>query len=289
MAFLKGAKLLPDELLEQRRSAAQKIARSLSPLPEVASILVFGSVATKTVDQFSDVDILVLCEPNIISPQNRHLILEQVGSDWQINEPSGNPIFASLDEGGIVDTIPVTLHYQTFAWIDDVLREVCEQGAITTKLLPFRPYTLPALLQRGWLLIDKHHHVERWRSQTKVYPKPLKRNIVQHFKPILQGETEELLAAAQRGLGPRNFHFHLNRSVDALISILYALNELYDPADRRAAQTVWPVLTIAPANFVARLTVVLKGPFDQAGMKEQSQRYSSLVSDVMDLSRRQEL
>lgn len=281
---------MPSEpLLEHRRLVAQKIARSLSPLPEVASMLVFGSVATKTVDQYSDVDILVLCEPNLISPQSRHLILEQVGSGWRIDESSGNPLFASGDEDGIVDTIPVTLHYQTVEWVEAVLREVYEQGAITTRLLPFRPYTLPALLQRGWLLIDKHQHVARWRTQTEMYPKQLKRNIVQHFKPILQGETEELLAVVQRGLGPRNFLFHLNRSVDALISILYALNDLYDPADRRAAQTVWPVLTIAPANFVARLTVVLEGPFDQAGMKEQSQRYASLVAEVMAFVHRQEL
>jgi predicted nucleotidyltransferase len=285
MGSWQGEVGLPDLLLAQRRQVAQRVAGVLARHPSVASIIVFGSVATKTVDQHSDVDMLVLCQPELVPASERALLLGELGSGWIIDVTSGNALFAVGDEGGMVDDIPVSLHYQTVNWIEIVLREVLEQGAISTARLPFRPYTLPALIQRGWLLYDAQQHVAKWREQAKRYPARLKYNIVQHFAPILQEETAELVATAQRGLGPRNFLFHLNRSVDALLSVLYALNEIYDPADRRAALTVWPFLNNAPANFVPRLTAILEGPFDPEGMKQQATRYLKLVEEVMGIVR----
>jgi predicted nucleotidyltransferase len=273
---------LPVDLeLEQRRLVAQRVTQVLATHASITSIIVFGSVATGMVDMHSDVDVLVLCQPDLIPPTERAPMLEELGSGWIIDAPTDNTLFASEDKDGTVDDILVTVHYQSIAWVDAVFREVLDQGAITTELLPFRPYTLPALLQRGWLLYDAHQHVELWREQAKHYPPLLKHNIVQHFMPILQEQTDELVATAHRGIGPRNFLFHLNRSVDALISILYALNDVYDPADRRAAQTVWPLLDNAPVDFVSRLTAVLEGPFDPEGMKQCAQRYSELVQEVM--------
>jgi predicted nucleotidyltransferase len=268
-------------LLEQRRLVAQRVARVLSAHASITSIIVFGSVATGTVDVHSDVDMLILCQPDLVSPIERAPILKEVGTCWTIDMTTDNALFASGDEAGMVDGILVTVHYQRVVWIETVLHEVLDQGALTTALFPFRPYTLLALLQRGWLLYDAYQHVERWREQIRHYPPLLKHNIVKHFTPILQEQTDELVATAHRGIGPRNFLFHLNRSVDALISILYALNDVYDPADRRAAQTVWPLLYNAPVDFVSRLTAILEGPFDSEGMKRCAQQYSDLVQEVM--------
>jgi len=271
---------MADKLLEQRRQVAERVAQAFAVHPATASVIVFGSVATATVDEYSDVDILVICQPELIAEVERNQILQLFGSGWQMSIPSGNALFPVGDEDGRVNEVPVTVHYQTVAWIEAVLSEVIELGAVTTRLMPFRPYTLPALLRRGWLLYDGSEHVARWRQQVMHYPAQLKQNIIQHFAPILREETEEVVAAAKRFLGPANFIFHLSRSSDALISILYALNELYDPADRRAPQNVWLFLKIAPLNFVPRLTAILEGPFDTEGMKRQAQCYAELVNEV---------
>jgi len=269
-----------DLVLEQRRRVAEQVAQALGEHPAVASVLVFGSVATATVDEYSDVDIFVICQPDLIAEVERNQLLSAIGTGWTIGVTSEGDLFPVGDEDGRVNGIPVTIHYQTVSWIEAVLSEVLDYGAITTRLLPFRPYTLPALLQRSWLLYDGSGHVAHWRHQAEHYPALLKQNIIEHFAPILSEETEELVAAAQRSLGPANFLFHLNRSRDALISILYALNELYDPADRRAAQNVWPLLKIAPLNFVPHLKAILEGPFDAEGMKVQARRYTELVDEL---------
>lgn len=270
--------------LDQRRQVAQRVMRVFVEHASIRSIIVFGSVATGTVDAYSDVDMLVICHPGVIPAVERALLLEDVGTGWIVDSDQDNALFAAGDKDGMVDNILVTAHYQTTAWINTVLHEVIDYGAITTKLLPFRPYTLPSLLQRGWLLYDVDGHVEAWRDQVKHYPPLLKQNILQHFTPILQEQTDELVATARRSIGPRNFLFHLNRSVDALISILYALNNVYDPADRRAAQTVWPLLHSTPKDFVPRLNAILEGPFDPERMKLCAQQYSDLAQEVITLA-----
>src|SRR4051794_27913357 len=123
-----------DKLLEQRQLVARRVAQPFAAHPKVVSVIVFGSVATGTVDEDSDVDMLVFCHPHLIPAVERHKILQEVGSGWALSEITGSNLFAVADEGGIVDGIPVTVHYQLASWIESVLSAVLEQGAITTEL-----------------------------------------------------------------------------------------------------------------------------------------------------------
>lgn len=266
-----------------RRTVAQRANRRLSTQTPVAAILVFGSVASGHVDEHSDVDILVVCEPQIISISTRQDILHSLGTEWSFNILNENTLFADSDEG-LVDSVPISVHYQSVSWIATVLDEVLEQGAIQTSLLPFRPYTLPALLQRAWVLNDRHGKVEQWRQQSKQYPPLLKRNLLRHFMPLLHEQTEELVRSAQRNLGPMGFIFHLVRAADALRSILYAVNDIYDPADRRADQLVLPTLTNTPHNFVDRWRNVLEGPFTSSGTLHAAKEFQQLVKEVEPLA-----
>jgi predicted nucleotidyltransferase len=272
---------LIERALEQRRAIARQVSQVLTLHDYITATLVFGSVASGAVDLHSDVDMLALCNPKLMPVAEREKILGQLGSGWKFGCSTENALFASLDIDGSVDGVLVTVHYQTTAWVGAVLYEVLEQGAVTTDLLPFRPYTLPALLQRAWVLSDKERHVARWCERIESYPPQLKRNIVHHFVPILEEQTAELVSTARRAIGPGSFLFHLVRAEDALVSILYALNEVYDPADRRAEQTVWPTLAQVPMHFAARLTAILEGPFDRHGMIQRAEQFAELAQEVL--------
>jgi hypothetical protein len=175
----------------------------------------------------------------------------------------------------------VTLHYQTVPFITELFDEVISRGAITHRAVPFRPYTLPALLQRAWVLADNDGQVARWRQQAAVFPEALKRNLVSHFAPLLRAYVEELVAGAERRLGPRHFIFFLDRAVDALVGILFALNETYDPADRRTERVILPTLPRVPADFLPTLTDVLEGPFNDAGALCRGRLFERLASEVL--------
>jgi predicted nucleotidyltransferase len=271
---------------------ARRVSDAFAVHPSIGAVLVFGSVALGQVDERSDVDILAICPEELLPSDERLSILAQLGAGWSHNEsevefdfaPGGNPLFAAGDSGRI-DDIPVEIAYQTASLIHQVLTQVIEQGAITTSQVPFRPYTLAALVQNAWVLVDRDGLVGEWRKYIATYPIALKRNIIRHFSPRLREYTEGLVAGAERQIGARHFIFHLDRAVDAAVSILFALNDMYDPAERRAERVILPRLKHVPDRFTARLTEILQGPFDNAGALHRARIFEKLAADVLTLSR----
>jgi hypothetical protein len=273
--------------LQQRRAAARRVGAAFAEHPAVSAVLVFGSVALGHVDERSDVDLLVIYRDELLPARGRAALLAGLGaSAWahQTESRRGeNPLFADEDEGE-VDGIPVTVHYQTAPWIAEVLDAVIGRGAITTLQVPFRPYTLPALLQRAWVLADHDRQVARWRQEVAVFPAALKRNLLEYFAPRLRACTEELVAGAERRLGPRHFVFFLDRAVDALVGLLFALNDTFDPADRRTERVILPTLARVPAGFIPTLTDVLEGPFDDAGALRRGRLFDRLASEGLQMA-----
>lgn len=225
--------------LERRRTVARRLAERLGELPAVTAVLVFGSVATGQVDDASDIDLLVVCEPDVPGPEVRRACLRTSGEGWMFDLATDDPLFPVVDECRAVGGVSVTLHYQTL-WIDGV-GEVLTRGAVTTERLPFRPCTLAGLLKRAWIVRDKQGVAEAWRARTDAFSSALQQNLPAYFVPRLREHAEELTTSARRRIGAVVF-FHLSRAVDALVGVLYALNGIYDSADKRAELIIWSTL-----------------------------------------------
>src|SRR5258708_5287449 len=93
-----------------------------------------------------------------------------------------------------------------------------------------------------------------------------------------------MVATAERNLGPQGLMFFLFRASDAMRSILFALNDSYDPADRRMDRTVIPYLPRLPNDYVKRLEYVLVGPFDRLGAIERARRFKQLADEVIEMA-----
>jgi predicted nucleotidyltransferase len=272
---------LPRTRLLHLRAVAQRVGDALACHPAVSAILVFGSVAHGQVDEISDVDLLIVCRPDVPPLTDRKAILDALGSGWQFDWQQEGPLFRVVDGDGQVEDVFVTVHYQTVAWIDEVLDAVLGDGAITTEQMPFRPYTVPALLQRAWLLRDHDGAVARWREKSATYPSLLRANILYYVLPHLREHVDEIKRTAERGLGARTFIFFLNAAVDDLTSLLFALNGVYDPADRRMHTTVVPFLPYLPTDYATTMTEVLEGPFDPDGARHRAKLFDRLAADVL--------
>jgi predicted nucleotidyltransferase len=269
--------------LETRRKIARQIDNLLGGRLEVTSVYVMGSVASGHVDEGSDVDITILCRSEILPLSVRKDVLSLVGSEWQFDiKPQANPIWDSADRG-LVDNIMVEIHYQSASLISEVLEDVMKKGAITTQKIPFRPYTVVGMLQRAWLLKDKEGIFKGWLEQTRSYPQILKLNILNEFVPILREYTEDLVSYAERHLGPGLFLFVLVRAKDALVRVIFALNEVYDPAEKRELNLL-SGLALLPSNFATRLTYILEGPFDEPGSTERARLFEQLKDEVLEMA-----
>ena len=271
--------------LVQLRSVAQQVGDAFAQQAAVSAILVFGSVAGGPVDAFSDVDLLIVYRSAVPPLAERKTPLDALGAGWRFGRPQEGSPFRVVDEDGRVAGELVSVHYQTVAWIDAVLAAVLEHGAITTGQMPFRPYTVPALLHRAWVLLDRDGDVARWRAASATYPPPLRANILRHVVPALREHVDELTRTAERDLGARNFIFFLNAAVDELTSLLFALNGVYDPAERRMHTTVVPSLPDLPPGYVATMTEILEGPFDRDGARRRARLFVQLASDVLQMTR----
>ncbi len=273
-----------DSLLKERRDIARRVDQALGDHPHVTAVYVFGSVASGHVDDMSDVDIGIVCHPEVLASSTRADLLSSVSPDWTIDYTPesdwGKAIWEKYDKG-VVGGIGVEVHYLTVSKLSSVLDQVVNEGAITAVEVPFRPYRLGYMVQRAWLLRDKRGVFKRWREQTAVYPRRLKQNILRHNVPLLKDAVDELVTSTERGLGPGIVLFFLFYGTHALESILYALNETYDPASRWAEKTVLPTLTNVPEDFLARYNFVLEGPFDGVGARTRAKAFADLADEAI--------
>ncbi len=269
-------------LIEERRDLARRVDGALEGFPEVTCTYVFGSVASGDVDAQSDVDLAVVCRPALLGVDARQRALEPIATDWLFDDQShANPIWEVCDVNKSIDGVRVEIHYQTASAISEVLDQVVNEGAITTERIPFRPYTVAGLLRGAWMLRDEDGIFESWLRLTRVYPRMLKLNIIRHFAPILRESSTEFASQAQRRMGALGQLLFLFRAGDAMISILLALNEIYDPAARRQERSVLPRLTDVPTDLTARMLYIFEGPFDEVGSVVRSAKLDELTSEVL--------
>ncbi len=198
-----------NDLLTKNRAIAEQVGQSLAKHPSVMAVVVFGSVASGHVDVASDVDLLVICTPDIPALEARRILVSHL-SGSALSSSEGDMLFPVIDEISSVEGVAVTLHYQRALWIEQVLDEVLTQGALATEQLPFRPYTLAGLLQRAWIITDKESLVTRWQKRLTTFPKVLKQNLISHFTPILHEQVAEFARNAERHMGARAAIFNLN-------------------------------------------------------------------------------
>ena len=259
------------------------IVESLARLEGVQAILCFGSYAMGTFDEYSDLDLFVFCEPEVVSASERKRVLEglqgvtyfeesdtAVGWDSQWS-PQGNHLR--------VNGVLFEISYNTMDWIRTVVRRVTQEGATSIPEQKFRPYTMLGLLENGIILYDPCSCLRHLSDCLYPYPTQLKQRLISDSLHTLKDCLAELKDGVKRGLGLTFFHFFFHRMCDALYTLLFALNEKYDPATKRS-EIEYEKLSLLPPDFLARYTKLLEGPFDRNGRQRVIHELETLVVEI---------
>jgi predicted nucleotidyltransferase len=239
---------------------------SLDTLTEVLTknlkaqaILLYGSYAQNLQDEQSDIDLLIIVK-KIPYPARRRALYEKIPHatilevDPKISRQKNgwDNSWSPTNDKLLIDQHRVEIGYNTVAWVNRVVENLIVKHRTTFKEFPFRPYTFLGLLETCKVLFDKENYIEKLKSQIRPMPQPLKLAIIQEFLPILLESHEELKDYSTRNIGILAYQFHLFRAIDALIQIILALNETYDPAFKRMEPFLFGLKLLPPhfENFI---------------------------------------
>ena len=259
------------------------IVGSLARLEGVQAILCFGSYAMGTFDEYSDLDLFVVCEPEVVSASERRRILESV-QDVTHFDDSDTAVGWDSQWSPQADSLGVNedrfeISYNTMDWIRTVVRRVTQEGVTSIPEQKFRPYTMLGLLENGIILYDPRSVLKHLIGCLYPYPARLKQKLISDSLHTLKDCLSELKDGVKRGFGLTFFHFFFHRMCDALYTFLFAVNEKYDPAVKRP-EVEYQKLKILPPNFLERYAKLLEGPFDKNGRQRVVNALETLVAEV---------
>lgn len=260
------------------------VVESLARLGRVQAILCIGSYAMGTFDKYSDLDLFVFCEPDIVSASERRRILENVQGVTHFEESDTAAAGWDSQWSPQGDSLCVNgdlfeISYNTADWIRTVVRRVTQEGAISIPEQKFRPYTMLGLLENGIILYDPDSFLGHLIDCLHPYPAQLKQRLISDSLPTLKDCIAELKDGVKRDLGLTFFHFFFHRMCDALYTLLYAVNEKYDPAVKRS-EVEYEKLSVLPPNFLERYAKLLEGPFDMNGRPRAIRELETLVTEI---------
>ena len=259
------------------------IVESLAGLEGVRAILCFGSYAMGTFDEYSDLDLFVFCEPDIVSASERRRILESVQGVTHFEESDTavgwDSQWSPQSDSFYMDEDRVEISYNTVGWIRTVVRRVTQEGATSIPEQKFRPYTMLGLLENGIILHDPCSFLKHLIDCLYPYPVQLKQRLISDSLHALKDYLAELKDGIKRGFGLTFFHFFFHRMCDALYTFLFAVNEKYDPAVKRP-EIEYQKLKILPPNFLERYAGLLEGPFDGNGRQRAINELETLVTEI---------
>jgi hypothetical protein len=268
---------------------ADPLITALATVDVVRGIVCFGSYALGTADAESDVDLYVICDPTIIPEALRYTLFTRIPGGTALHlqyaTPGWDNAWAPQADRVTLEQIIFDLAYTTHDWLTHVVHRVRTEGVLTLPEIPFRPYTVLGLFAHAMPLYDPHGIVAGLRAQLSPYPPALRANLLGASLPIMTDGLAELRNYTRRNIGPSAFLLHLERVCDAMVSVLYALNEHYDPATKRPEQELRK-LAMLPDRFVARFVRLLEGPFDLRSCPHVVDELTSLVGEVTHLAHR---
>jgi predicted nucleotidyltransferase len=270
------------------RAISAPVVDALAEIPEVHGILCFGSYAMETFDRYSDIDLYVLCSPDILPAGVRRDVLKNIAGvqDLDINheQVGWDKQWHPQDDRCRVGELPFEISYNTVDWTLRVVHAVKDRGITSTPEFGFRAYTMLGLLEHSVILHDPKATLQTLKASLYPYPAKLKQALLAESLPIVRGSLEDLKDYVRRSIGNSAFLFHYQRFLDSLGTILFAINERYDPATKRFEE-VLRSLEILPDRFMERYTKILETPLTREGRNEIVRELETLLIEIEDLTK----
>ena len=247
--------------------------------PEVKAIALGGSGVNNTSDNLSDIDVYIFVEKDI-AVKNREKLVKQYSSKYEV----GGEYFGSGDEF-FVDKLNIQLDvmYWNVNWFESIVENTW------FKYYPSNGYTTAFLftLNNFQIIYDKDNWLKTIQDsiQTK-YPNELKQNIIKRNMMLLKDKPFASYYEQIEKAINRNDIVSINHRISAFMAsyfdIIFAVNELLHPGEKRLVKYAKDNCQILPDNFEENINKLLVQPNSETlnildDMVESLRQVSSVV------------
>jgi predicted nucleotidyltransferase len=230
------------------------VAAAFANLPGVVAVALAGSGVTEATDEQSDIDLYVYAGAPI-AMADRIAIATSFATRVEV----GNDFWEPGDEW--IDTQTgrhVDVMYRTPDWIEEQLERVLVRHeaslGYSTCFWHNVLHSTPLFDRSGW-----YHELQT--TAARPYPQELRRAIIARNHPILRQTFSSYLAQIERAVR-RGDSLSIQHRVTALLAsyfdVLFALNELPHPGEKRLLQFATTRCTKTPPDMETQINALLE-------------------------------
>ena len=234
----------------------EKLWTEFSKLQEVEAIVLGGSRAMDNFDEKSDYDLYIYCS-EIPAINIREQILTSTCDYMEL----GNHFWELEDDCTLKDGVDIDILYRN---LDIFTQEV---SSVVESFHVHNGYTTCMWhnLLYSKILYDRNGSFKKVQGRFNVhYPEQLKTNIIQQNMRLLTQNLPSYDKQIKKAL-KRNDLLSINHRITAFLEsyfdIIFALNELTHPGEKRMLSYVKKHAKILPENFEENIQILLKNAF----------------------------
>lgn len=234
----------------------RKLFEEFSRIPQVEAIALGGSRATGRNDEKSDYDVYVYLTGSVEETLRRS-ILEQYCGYMEI----GNTFWEPEDDVTLKDGIDMDIIYRNMADFEGMVSSVVDD------CVAWNGYTTCMWhnLITSEVVFDRTGNLRKLQEKYRIpYPQKLKENIISKNLNLLSGMLPSFDTQIEKAENRGDFVSVNHRVTEFLASyfdILFALNEMTHPGEKRMQSICARECAVLPGNFNENLDRLFQGMF----------------------------
>ncbi len=241
------------------------LRKEFATYPEVEAIALGGSRSGTNYDEKSDYDLYIYCT---VTPDEsvRKRILEKYCRYMEI----GNAFWELEDDCTLKDGVDIDILYRNIEDFSRTIRSVVEEH------VAYNGYTTCMWhnLLNCRILYDKHGKLTDLQNKYRVpYPDELRKNIIDKNLRLLTGNLPSYDTQIKKAVA-RNDTVSINHRTAAFLEsyfdIIFALNRLTHPGEKRIVKYLTENAKIIPADFEENLNKLFRNLFTDSDKAVQT-------------------
>lgn len=225
---------------------------SFNQLKEIDAVVLGGSRSTGTSDKSSDYDVYVYLNSELSLDEKRKTVMPFC-SQGEI----GNHYWESEDNCVLKSGTPIDIIYRKTEMFSQYLKHVVDEGN------PFNSYTTCFWhnILNSKVLFDKTGEFTALQKKYNTpYPEELRKNIIQNNRNLLSGKLPsydmQIKKAESRG-DLVSVHHRITEFLASYFDIIFALNKLTHPGEKRLVSLCKRSCKILPEKFEENINALL--------------------------------